>query len=107
VAFGIGVDGAIYVVWTVLVRGGKFDWKNLPVSARAVFGSTLTTLVVFASLGTSGNGGLASLGQVGTLALFVTLLANLVWLPAALSWLNQMADARRVARGEGKLEPQS
>src|SRR5690606_21227128 len=28
VAFGIGVDGAIYVVWTVLARGGVFDWKH-------------------------------------------------------------------------------
>jgi hypothetical protein len=95
VAFGIGVDGAIYVVWTVLARLGQFDWRNLPVSARAVFGSTMTTLVMFVSLATSDSGGLKSLGQVGSLALFVTLVANLVWLPAALSWLNSVVDERR------------
>src|SRR5690606_26057135 len=80
VVFGIGVDGAIYVVWTVLARGGLFEWKDLPVSARAVFGSTLTTIVVFGSLATSESGGLSSLGRVGTASLFITLLANLVWL---------------------------
>jgi hypothetical protein len=107
VVFGIGVDGAIYVVWTVLAPGAQFDWKHLPVSARAVFGSTMTTLVVFASLATSENGGLASLGQVGTTALGITLLANLIWLPAALSWLNHAVDARRSARRDGELETQS
>lgn len=94
VAFGIGVDGAIYVVWTVLKRAGKFDWTHLPVSGRAVFGSTMTTLVMFLSLATSEHGGLSSLGSVGTLALFVTLVANLLWLPAALSWLQQRLDDR-------------
>lgn len=87
VAFGIGVDGAIYVVWTVMRTPGRFDWEHLPVSARAVFGSTLTTWVVFASLATSENGGLSSLGSTGAAALFITLVGNLVWLPAALSWL--------------------
>lgn len=94
VAFGIGVDGAIYVVWSVLGRRGHFDWSDLPVSARAVFGSTMTTLVVFLSLATSQNGGLSSLGKVGSSALIITLVANLVWLPAALSWLNKAADKR-------------
>jgi predicted RND superfamily exporter protein len=67
----------------------------LPVSARAVFGSTMTTLVMFLSLATSDNGGLASLGNVGSVALFVTLVANLIWLPAALSWLEQSLNKRR------------
>lgn len=95
VVFGMGVDGAIYVVWSVLARLGRPDWQDLPVSARAVFGSTMTTLVMFLSLATSDNGGLRSLGTVGSMALFVTLIANLVWLPAALSWLNSMVNTRR------------
>lgn len=92
VAFGIGVDGAIYVVWSVLARAGKFEWRTLAVSSRAVFGSTMTTLVMFLSLSTSQNGGLRSLGTVGSIALFVTLVANLFWLPAALSWLHFAVD---------------
>ncbi len=94
VVFGIGVDGAIYVVWTVLKSKGKFDWEHLPVSARAVFGSTMTTWVMFVSLATSENGGLSSLGTTGAAALFVTLIANLVWLPAALSWLQSRAETK-------------
>ncbi len=92
VAFGIGVDGAIYVVWSVLGRHDKFDWKDLPISARAVFGSTLTTLVVFLSLASSENGGLSSLGSVGSAALVISLFANLIWLPAALSWLKYRSE---------------
>ncbi len=95
VAFGIGVDGAIYVVWSVLGRKGHFAWDDLSVSSRAVFGSTLTTLVVFASLISSENGGLASLGKVAAISLSVTLFANLIWLPAALSWLQYATEGRR------------
>ena len=87
VAFGIGVDGAIYVVWSVLGRKNGFAWDDLAVSSRAVLGSTMTTLVVFASLIASENGGLASLGKVATVALGVTLFANLLWLPAIMSWI--------------------
>ena len=94
VVFGIGVDGAIYVVWTVLKSKGEFDWEHLPVSARAVFGSTMTTWVMFVSLATSDNGGLSSLGTTGAAALFVSLVANLVWLPAALSWLQSRAESQ-------------
>jgi uncharacterized protein len=85
VAFGIGVDGAIYVVWSVYRRRGVTDWSGLPVSSRAVIGSTLTTLVAFGSLITSQNGGLASLGKLASVALALTLVINLVWLPAVLS----------------------
>jgi predicted RND superfamily exporter protein len=105
VAFGIGVDGAIYVVWTVLARGGVFEWKHLSVSARAVFGSTMTTVVVFASLATSESGGLASLGKVGACSLLITLAANLVWLPAALSWHHHVKLDRRAPESK-ESEPQ-
>ncbi len=104
VVFGIGVDGAIYVVWTVLKRAGQFDWTHLPVSARAVFGSTMTTLAMFLSLSTSENGGLASLGTVGSIALVVTLVANLIWLPAALSWLQQFINRKRPSETAPHLE---
>lgn len=89
VAFGIGVDGAIYVVWSVYKRRGVTDWSGLPVSARAVIGATLTTLVAFGSLSMSRNGGLSSLGKLAMVAFSASLVTNLVWLPAALSLVPQ------------------
>lgn len=94
VAFGIGVDGAIYVVWTVYKRRGVTDWSGLPVSARAVIGATLTTLVAFGSLSISKNGGLSSLGKLAMVAFAITMVTNLVWLPAALSLVPERKKTR-------------
>lgn len=91
VGFGMGVDGAIYVVWSVYRRRGVTDWSGLLVSSRAVLGATLTTFVAFASLTTSHNGGLASLGKLAMLVLSITLVTNLLWLPAVLSLIPQRA----------------
>ncbi len=85
VAFGLGVDGAIFMVWSVYKRRGVTDWSMVDVSSQAVLGATMTTLVAFASLMISNNGGLASMGKLAALALGMTLLMNLVWIPSALS----------------------
>lgn len=85
VAFGLGVDGAIFMVWSVYKRRGVTDWSMVHVSAQAVLGATMTTLVAFASLMISNNGGLASMGKLAALALGMTIIMNLVWIPAALS----------------------
>lgn len=95
VAFGMGVDGAIYVVWSVYRRRGVTDWSGLPVSSRAVIGSTLTTLVAFGSLSISQNGGLTSLGKLAMVSLSITLLTNLLWLPAVLSLLPERTSPER------------
>jgi predicted RND superfamily exporter protein len=98
VAFGIGVDGAVYVVWTVYKRKGVTDWTGLPVSARAVIGATLTTMVAFGSLSISKNGGLSSLGKLAMVAFAITMVANLLWLPAALSLVPERKKTRAVPR---------
>ena len=84
-AFGIGVDGAIYVVWA-LKRGntGRLHIDEFATTARAVLGSTVTTLVAFGSMAIATNPGLKSLSYVTMLALSMTLLANLIFLPALL-----------------------
>ncbi len=91
-AFGVGVDGAVYVTFRILRSGAPLAWEDLPGTARAVLGSTLTTLAAFGSLALSESRGLASLGQLAIIALLATLLANLVWLPALL---------RRIERARG------
>ncbi len=92
-AFGIGVDGAVYVAWALSGDGGKQSaeeaergqLERLPTAARAVLGSTLTSMAGFGALMISGIPGLASIGELAVLMLGASLLGNLIWLPC-LSW---------------------
>ncbi|MEM7447361.1 MAG: MMPL family transporter [Myxococcota bacterium] len=87
VAFGVGVDGAIYVVWALLGDAPLEErWRRLTVSARAVIGSTATTVAAFGSIMIAGNPGLASIGSLAVITVSMTLLANVFWLPAAMLW---------------------
>jgi len=90
VGFGMGVDGAIYVVWATRRPEG---FAELPVVGRAVLASTLTTMGAFGSLMISSNPGLGSLGLLAVIALSATLLATLLWLPALLSWVRRRDPA--------------
>jgi predicted RND superfamily exporter protein len=84
-AFGIGVDGAVYVAWAL----SSPSENRLPAAARAVLGSTLTTMAGFGSLMVSSNPGLYSIGLLALLMLGISLVANLVWLPALAAWRAQ------------------
>lgn len=104
-AFGIGVDGAIYLVWAALGEepengdaapddsSAPVPWKRVWTSGRAVIGSTLTTVAAFGSMSISQNPGLASLGKLAILTLLLTLAANLLWLPSVLGWLKSRGTA--------------
>ena len=83
-AFGIGVDGAIYIVWRYRRQAPNDTRPNT--TARAVLGSTLTDAAAFSALGVAVYPGLVSVASVALVALGSTLFANLVWLPAALEW---------------------
>lgn len=82
-AFGIGIDGAVYVDWAFASSDPD---DMLPTAARAVLGATLTSIAGFVALIGSANPGLASIGVLATLMLGVALIANLLWLPCLL-WL--------------------
>lgn len=84
-AFGIGIDGAVYIRAAVREHGDE----EVATSGRAVFGSTVTTVVAFGSLMVASNPGLASLGKVAVVTLTATLLVNLLWLPALLKLLTK------------------
>jgi hopanoid biosynthesis associated RND transporter like protein HpnN len=80
---GIGVDSGIHLVHRHrhLEEGADLLGTS---TARAVFWSALTTVASFGSLGLSTHAGMASLGQLLTLGVALTLLCNLVVLPALL-----------------------
>ncbi len=81
-AFGLGVDGAIYLVWTAAKARGED--ADLGTAAFAIFGSSATTIAAFGSLLLARNPGIASLGRLAFIALTCTLAANLLWLPLLL-----------------------
>ncbi len=76
---GVGVDNGIHMV--TRIRAGDAN-PLAHATGRAVLVSALTTLASFGSLGLSHHPGTASLGQVLTLGLVLTLAATLVMLPA-------------------------
>jgi len=82
---GIGVDSGIHLVhrYRDLGRGARHLMQTS--TSRAVLWSALTTAGSFASLAFAGHRGLASLGQLLTLGVAVTLLCNLLVLPALLA----------------------
>ncbi len=81
---GIGVDSGIHLVHRFR-DGAPSDGILDTSTSRAVFWSALTTIASFGALGLASHRGLATLGQLLTLGVTVTLLCNLVFLPALLT----------------------
>ena len=92
-AFGVGVDGAVYVAWAM---SGTESAERLMSAARAVLGSTLTTMAGFGALMVSTNPGLASIGELSVLMLGLATVGNLLWLPCLL-WLGRRSRPNTVA----------
>ena len=88
--FGIGVDSAIHLVHQARMQagdGGKSDEGSLlgSTTARAVFYSALTTTVSFGSLSFSSHRGMSSLGVLLTIGMLLSVVCNLIVLPALIS----------------------
>lgn len=90
---GIGVDSGIHLVQRHRLRQGQ-DANLLQTStARAVLFSALTTVASFGTLGFSSHPGIASLGQLLTLGIMLTLACNLIVLPALLASRDDVAQS--------------
>ena len=86
VAIGVGIDGAVYVVWAMLDGADRESaWEKLRGSAQAILSTNLTTIAAFASLTVATHVGLASLGTLGVLAMTVAFVTNVGVLPLVLS----------------------
>ena len=96
VAFGMGIDGAVYITWATIDAPslGAFE-EHYRRSARAVIGSGVTSLFAFGSLGIAGNPGLASIGYLAVVAIAMTLVTNLIFMPALLLVLRAHDDESR------------
>jgi uncharacterized protein len=89
---GLGVSGAVHVVmrWREEHRPRDLAATSTP---RAVLFSALTTVASFGSLAISDHLGLASMGLLLTIAIFWSLVCNLLILPSMLA----LASPRREA----------
>ncbi len=82
---GIGVDSGIHLVHRAeAMRGTDADLLD-STTARAVFYSALTTTMSFGTLALSSHRGLASLGIVLSIGMVLTVICNLVVLPALIA----------------------
>lgn len=85
--FGIGVDSGIHLVHRSHSTISSGDSLLGTTTARAVYYSALTTFISFGSLSLSGHRGMASLGTLLAIGMILTVLCNLVLLPALLEWV--------------------
>ncbi|MEK6805658.1 MAG: MMPL family transporter [Pseudomonadota bacterium] len=81
---GVGVDNGVLILWRGRQDGVRGVNPVLSGTGRAVAIAGLTTLVSFASLMLSAHRGMASMGLLLTLALFIFLACTFLILPALL-----------------------
>ncbi len=96
---GMGVDSGIHLVQRARHPADEGQMLAGTVTGRAVFYSALTTIASFGSLGFSAHRGIASMGTLLVVAMIISLLSNLVVLPALLQLVRD-----RFLRDEAKLE---
>jgi hopanoid biosynthesis associated RND transporter like protein HpnN len=101
---GIGVDSGIHLVHRAeAMRETEGDLLD-STTARAVFYSALTTTLSFGTLALSSHRGLASLGIVLSVGMLLTILSNLVVLPALIQ-VSGFSKPRSETGSESGSEP--
>lgn len=82
---GMGVDNGVHLVHRHREHSEEVDVLATS-TARAVFYAALTTVMAFGALGFATHKGMASIGQLLTIGVALTLLCYVVVLPAVLEW---------------------
>jgi hopanoid biosynthesis associated RND transporter like protein HpnN len=82
---GMGVDNGVHLVHRHRTHEEEVDVLATS-TARAIFYAALTTVMAFGSLGFASHKGMASIGQLLTIGVALTLVCYVVVLPAVLEW---------------------
>jgi hopanoid biosynthesis associated RND transporter like protein HpnN len=82
--FGLGADSGIHIVERMRRRPAECEVFLRSGTIRGVFFSSLTTMLSFSNLAYTSHVGIASMGQLLTLGILLTLIGCLVVLPAFL-----------------------
>ena len=83
--FGMGVDNGIHIVHRYRVTHSGAAKLMATSTAAAVFFGTLTTVFSFGNLAMSPHVGMASMGQLLTIGMLLTMVTTLIFLPAMLT----------------------
>ncbi|MBN1240603.1 MAG: MMPL family transporter [Gammaproteobacteria bacterium] len=81
---GIGVDNGIHIVHRMRTAPPSHGTPYGTSTSAAMLASTLTTIASFGNLGFAAHRGMASMGQLLTIGMVVTLAATLILLPVML-----------------------
>ncbi|NNE21080.1 MAG: MMPL family transporter [Rhizobiales bacterium] len=82
---GLGVDSSIHYVMRAREDRGNHD-VTITSTPRAVLISALTTIGSFGTLWLSPHLGMSSMGELLTVAIFISLICTLIVLPQLISW---------------------
>jgi len=95
--FGLGVAGGIHLV--ARARALESETMDAPSSTpRAIMFSAFTTIGSFGSIALSKHPGTASMGLLLTIAITLTLICTLVFLPALMSYVKSVNQKRTCLR---------
>jgi hopanoid biosynthesis associated RND transporter like protein HpnN len=95
---GIGVDAAIHMVHRARATGGAGNLLTTS-TARAIAYGSATNVASFGTMGLASHLGLATMGQLLTVGVILTLVCNLVVLPALLDLRHRSGEAVPRRRG--------
>jgi hopanoid biosynthesis associated RND transporter like protein HpnN len=87
--FGIGVDSGVHLVHRAKIQLKGDEFLMGTTTARAVFYSAITTVASFGTLAFSSHRGVAGLGVLLTIGMLLTVVSNLVVLPALIELRSQ------------------
>ena len=82
---GMGVDNGVHLVHRHRTRPDEIEVLASS-TARAIVVSAVTTIMTFGSMAFASHRGIAAIGQLLTLGVFLTLVSYVVVLPAILEW---------------------
>ena len=85
VALALGIDGAIYIAWSMEEREDIARSVSLRTAQRGVLAAMMTNIGAFSSFALAGNPGLSSLGKLAFVTLGSILLTTLIFFPALLA----------------------
>jgi predicted RND superfamily exporter protein len=91
---GIGVDSGIHLVHRSEHLRNTSESLMSSTTARAVYYSALTTTISFGTLAFSGHRGLSNLGVLLSIGMVLTVLSNLIFLPALVQLRSERDEAR-------------